>query len=128
MARIRKHRDKWQVLYRDPATKKERSAGVFTRKPDAERKRRLIEREIELGEYIDPDLQNTTYQDWVNRWMATRADLKPKTIAGYESLLRSRILPTFAISRLGRIRTIDVEEWVSEMDRGGLSPSRIRQA
>jgi hypothetical protein len=25
MARIRKHRDKWQVLYRDPATKKERS-------------------------------------------------------------------------------------------------------
>jgi hypothetical protein len=37
MARIRKHRDKWQVLYRDPATRKERSAGVFLRKGDAVR-------------------------------------------------------------------------------------------
>jgi hypothetical protein len=37
MARIRKHRNKWQVLYRDPATHKERSAGVFTRKGDANR-------------------------------------------------------------------------------------------
>ncbi len=128
MARIRKHRDKWQVLYRDPTTKRERSAGVFERKPDATRKRRLIEREIEFGEYIDPDLQNTTYSEWVGRWMATRTDLKPKTFAGYESLLRSRILPTFADSRLGWIRTIHIEEWVSAMDREGLSPSRIRQA
>jgi integrase len=128
MARVRNHRGKWQVLYRDPATKRERSAGVFSRKPDAQRKRRLIEREIEFGEWIDPDLQNTTYQEWIARWMPTRTDLKPKTVAGYESLLRSRIMPTFAGARLGWLRTIDVEEWVSAMDSEGLSPSRIHQA
>ena len=71
MARIRKHRNKWQVLYRDPATVRERSAGAFTRKPDAVGKRWLIEREIEFGDYINPDLQNTTACEWVNRWMAT---------------------------------------------------------
>ena len=128
MARVRNHRGKWQVLYRDPATKRERSAGVFSRKTDAQRKRKLIEREIEFGEWIDPDLQNTTYQEWIARWMPTRTDLKPKTVAGYESLLRSRIMPTFAGARLGWIRTIDVEEWVSAMDSEGLSPSRIHQA
>jgi len=128
MARIRKHRDKWQVLYRDPVTKREVSAGVSKRKPDAVRKRRLLEREIEFGEYIDPELRNTTYSEWVDRWMATRTDLKPKTLVGYESLFRSRILPRFETSRLGWIRTIDVEEWVSEMDSEGLSSSRIRQA
>jgi len=128
MARIRKHRSKWQVLYRDPATKRERSAGVFNRKVDATRQLRAVEYKLEAGELIDPTLQATLYADWARTWIETRSDLKPKTLDGYVSLLNSRILPTFGDVRLRDIRAIDVEEWVAGMAAGGLSPSRTRQA
>lgn len=129
MARIRqKQNGKWQVLFVDPATGKERALGVVARKSDATQWRKSIEREVEYGEFIDPDLKNTAYRDWAERWMGTRTELAPKTFAGYESLMRSRILPTFGDSRLGRIMTIDIAEWVSTMNDEGLSPSRVHQA
>jgi len=128
MARIRKHRSKWQVLYRDPATKRERSAGVFNRKVDATRQLRAVEYKLEAGEWIDPTLQATLYADWARTWIDTRSDLKPKTLDGYVSLLNSRILPSFGDVRLRDIRAIDVEQWVAGMAAGGLSPSRTRQA
>ena len=128
MARIRKHRDKWQVLYRDPATRKERSAGVYDRKGDAVKQRRAIEYRLQTGEWIDPTLQATPYAEWAQTWIDTKTHLKPKTLAGYESLFNSRILPRFGTARLRDIRAIDIEQWISAMHNEGLSASRIRQA
>jgi integrase len=128
MARIRKHRNKWQVLYRDPATKRERSAGVFDRKGDATKQRRAIEYRLQAGEWIDPSLQETLYADWAGAWIDARSDLKLKTLDGYRSLLRSRVLPTFGAVQLRDIRSADVGRWVADMADEQLSPSRIRQA
>lgn len=128
MARIRKHRDKWQVLYRDPATRRERSAGVYSRKSDATRQRQTIEYELQTGDWINPKLEATIYEDWAQNWIATKAHLKPKTLEGYESLFNSRILPRFGPAKLRDIRAIDIEQWIADMYNEGLSPSRIRQA
>jgi integrase len=128
MARIRKHRDKWQVLYRDPATHRERSAGVFERKVDATRQARAVEYKTQTGEWIDPTLQSTPYDEWAQTWIDTKTHLRPKTLAGYESLFNARILPCFGEARLRDIRTIDVEQWISTMHEEGLSPLTIRKA
>jgi len=128
MARVRKHRSKWQVLYRDPATGRERSAGVYTRKGDATKQRRAVEYRLQTGEWIDPTLQATAYTDWAQTWIDTKTHLKPKTLEGYESLFRSRILPHFGKARLRDIRAIEIEQWISAMHDEGLSPSRIHQA
>ncbi len=128
MARVRKHRSKWQVLYRDPATGRERSAGVYTRKGDATRQRRAVEYKLQAGEWIDPILQATVYAEWAKTWIGTKTHLKPKTLEGYESLFRSRILPRFGTARLRDIRAIEIEQWISGMHDEGLSPSRIHQA
>ncbi len=128
MARIRKHYGKWQVLYRDPATKRERSIGVFTRKGDATRMKRQLEYQLETGEWIDPALKQTRLDAWAAQWLATRSHLKPKTIETYESLLNARVLPAFGEARLQDIRGIDVDTWVAQMSAYGLSASRIRQA
>jgi integrase len=128
MARIRKHRDKWQVLYRDPTTHRERSAGTFTRKGDANRVRLTIERDIATGAWLSPDLASTTLNEWATRWATTRTHLKPSTRASEESLLRSRILPTFGEMPLNGIEPHDVDAWIAEMVNEGLSASRIRQA
>jgi len=53
MARVRKHRQKWQVLYRDP-TGRERSAGVYALKNAADRVKRSIETDLDRGEWFDP--------------------------------------------------------------------------
>jgi integrase len=128
MARIRKHRNKWQVLYRDPTTGRERSDGTFTRKSDATRHRRDLEYELQNDKRLDPILQATLYADWAETWIATKTHLKPKTLAGYESLFNSRIVPRFGDARLRDIRTIDIEQWISAMHDEGMSSSRIRQA
>ncbi len=128
MARIRKHRGKWQILYRDPATGRERSAGTFTRKSDATRQRQAVEYKTQTGEWIDPTLQATPYVEWAQTWLDTKTHLKPKTLATYESLFNSRILPRFGEARLRDIRTIDIEQWISAMHDEGLSASTIRKA
>jgi integrase len=128
MARVRKHRDKWQVLYRDPDTGKEVSAGVHKRKIDANRVRLTIERDIATGQWISPDLASTTLNAWATRWATTRTHLKPSTRASEESLLRSRILPTFGEMPLNGIGPHDVDTWISSMIGERLSASRIRQA
>jgi integrase len=61
-------------------------------------------------------------------WLPTRSHLKPKTIEGYESLLRVHVLPRFGTYRLDRIDTISIEQWIADLQKAGLSPSRIRQA
>ena len=128
MARIRKHRDKWQVLYRDPTTHRERSAGTFARKGDATKQRRVVEYKTQNGEWIDPTLQAIPYGEWARTWLDTKTHLKPKTLETYESLFNSRILPCFGGARLRDIRAIDVEQWISTMHEEGLSPLTIRKA
>ncbi|HVA03756.1 MAG TPA: hypothetical protein VMU64_08395, partial [Acidimicrobiales bacterium] len=66
--------------------------------------------------------------EWGERWLATTTHLKPKTVVGYDSLLRSRILPTFEQVPIGAIRPIDIRVWLSQMQADGLSASRCRQA
>lgn len=128
MARIRKHRSKYQVLYRDPSTGKEKSAGVYIKWERARQERRELELQLETGDWVDPASRKTPYGEWAETWLSTRSHLKAKTLEGYQSLLNSRILPEFREMQLGTIRTFHIEQWVSSMTAEGLSPSRIRQA
>jgi integrase len=59
--------------------------------------------------------------------MLGRVHLKPKTVAGYRSVLDSRIKPRWESVRLVSITNADVVAWVAEMRKSGLSASRVRQ-
>jgi hypothetical protein len=71
--------------------------------------------------------QKTPFGEWADRWLDTRNNLKPKSMDGYESLLRVRILPRFGRTPLRAIDYLDVEAFIAELTESGLSPSRIRQ-
>jgi integrase len=82
---------------------------------------------IDRGAWTDPRAGQIRYRDWSAAWVIG-LDIKPKTRSGYESLLRSRVLPTFGGVQLSKISPQMVRRWIADMSAEGLSPSRIRQA
>jgi integrase len=124
--RVRRGNTTWRARYRSPDGS-ERSK-TFARRTDAEKFLARVQVDKSRGNWIDPDLSKVRFDEWAERWMGTTNHLKPKTIVGYQSLLRSRILPTFGRAPLGSIRPIDIREWLSDMQAEGLSASRCRAA
>lgn len=128
MAHIeRRGSGRWRARYRAPDGR-ERSK-TFARRVDAQRFLAGVETDKSRGEWVDPRLGRTRFADFAGRWLAAIAPtLKPKTVATYESLLRSRIQPAFGAWPLASLMPSDVQAWVGDMLEEGLSPSRIRQA
>jgi len=118
--------NRYRARYRGPDGR-ERSR-VFRRRSDAARFLNAMEADKARSEWVDPRLSRISFAEWAERWKGTTAHLKPKTRAGYESLLRTHLLPAFGRVPLGRIQPVHVREWVAGLAEAGLSPSRIRQA
>ena len=72
--------------------------------------------------------EHPTLQDWAKEYLGFSVHLKPKTSVGYESLLRTWILPTFGALPLAAIDGLAIRRWVSDMHASGLSSSRTRQS
>ncbi len=118
---------KWRARYRAPDNLEKSS--TFDRRIDAERWLSETVTAKARGLWVDPALGKTKLRGWAERWLVTREPvLKPKTVFGYESLLRSRIYPAFGKWRLESIAPSDVQLWIGRMRSDGLSASRIRQA
>lgn len=116
---------RWRVRWRSPdGTSHGKS---FDRQADAQRFRREIESRAERGDSVDLRRGRITVDVWAQRWMNGLV-LKPKTIATYESVIRSRVLPHWNGVALADIRHHDVQRWIADLQRRGLSASSIRQA
>jgi integrase len=116
----------WIARYQAPDRVQRSKA--FAHRVDAERFLHDLEARKSRGEWIDPAFGKTPLSEWVDRWRGTTVHLKPKTQAGYESLLRTLILPEFGRARLGAIDPLWIREWVTALVGRGLSASRVRQA
>jgi len=129
VAHIRRHpkaKGRWQVRYLNPSDQER--AKNFARKSDAEKFLVTIETDKLRGDWVDPRLSKITLEEWTERWWAATSHLKVYTRDGYRSLLRVHVFPRFAPAPLGSIQPVDIREWLSDLDRSGLSASRIRQA
>jgi integrase len=66
------------------------------------------------------------FDEWAEEWLRTTLHLEPKTLAGYESILRSRLLPRFATTRVDAITQLDVRRFVAELVDAGDAPGTVR--
>ena len=118
----------WLGRYRGPDGK-ERSKS-FTRKGDAVRWAQEQENRVRSLDWTDPTRARVTIGELAETWLASH-EVKPKTRASYESLLKTCVLPKWGTVRLDRITQTAVKTWVTSMTgaRGRqLSASRRRQA
>jgi integrase len=127
MANIAKRDDgRWRARYRDDAGKEH--SRHFKRKIDAQHWLDEVTTAVTSGMYVDPRRSRITFGDWARRWLATKVDLKPSTLARYEGLLRVNILPRWGPVRLADISHEGVAAWAGELSRSGLAGSSVRQA
>lgn len=117
---------RWRARYQAPdGTERSRS---FVRKVDAECFLAEAETDKSRGTWTDPQLAQITFAEWSGQWLRTTTHLKPKTRAGYESTLRTHLLPAFGPVPIGKIRGSHVRELLAGMQGRGLSASACRQA
>lgn len=80
------------------------------------------------GTWVDPRRADIALETWAETWIAGKSHLKPKTLEGYESLLRIHILPPLGATTIGSLRSEDIGTWLSGLKASGLSSSRVHQA
>lgn len=81
------------------------------------------------GTYCDPRAGKTTVGELAPLWLQVKsARVKASTYVEYDSLLRVHVLPRWTDVQVANIDTLDVESWVAELVKSGLSASRTRQA
>ncbi len=76
-----------------------------------------------------PDADKLTLEDFVTahwRPYLTRKNIKPSTLASYESALESHILPAFGKLKLVEIAPLHVESFVQEKIRSGRAAKTVR--
>ncbi len=129
MGSIQKRPDRpkpWRARYRGPDGRQRSQS--FRTKVKAERWLRDQLTRLDRGTWVDPSAGRMQFNEWARSWYDGLTGLKPATMAGYRSLLRSRVVPFFGEYQLARIDSAAVRHWIAAMDAEGLSPSRIRQA
>ncbi|QZH63801.1 tyrosine-type recombinase/integrase [Mycolicibacterium farcinogenes] len=109
---------------------------VFERKVDAQAHLDQVTADVVKGTYVSPHKSSVLLRDIAEEWIAGKGARKPKTVAGYRSILDTLILPRFGDTKLSDITHGDVQKWVSSLSVDGsirttgkgLSASRVIQA
>lgn len=118
----------WLGRYRG-ADGRER-AKSFGRKGDALRWAQEQESRVRTLDWTDPTRAKVTIGELAGPWLASH-EVKPKTRASYESLMKTCVLPAWESVRVDRITPTEVRTWVGSMAGAQgvlLSASRRRQA
>jgi integrase len=115
---------RWDVRYR--GSDRRQVKRTFKRKVDARRFAATAETDVLRGEWIDPRRARETFGHWAEQWRSTTTHLKPKTRAGYESILAKHLLPRFADEPLSAIDHPRVLAFLSDLAASGHGPGTVR--
>ncbi len=123
---------RWRVRWVDDSGREH--TRVFERRPDAQAYLDGLTADIQQGTYVDPRKSAETFGSVAEQWFATKGHRKPKTVAGYRSILDTLVLPKWGEVPLKQIDYQAYSTWLGGLAVDGsqrgtaLSASRITQA
>ena len=117
---------RWRARYRDAAHREH--ARHFTRKIDAQRWLDSVSAAIQAGTYVDPVRSRLTVAELAHEWLTGKINLRPTTLARYESALTVHVLPRWGPVALVRVSHGGIRAWVAELAAAGQSGASIRKA
>lgn len=118
--------DMWMVRYRDPFHRPKKHYGHPTKK-DAQTWERDNITALASGSYIDPNVGRRTVGEVAARFFKIH-QVKPATMARYESAWRVRVNGKWGTVPVRNVRVSDVREWVRDMEDDGISAATIGSA
>jgi len=121
----------WRATYTygtDPETGKPLRWEATARTQSAARDK-LEDAKEEIRTYGAPIDKKTRVEEWANSWLETaRADLDPKTAAGYASAIRQHIVPVIGQKRVSAVRPADISSVRAAIMDKGRATSTARHA
>jgi integrase len=124
----RRDSGRYQVRYTGPDGRLRSAPQTFARKSEAERYLSLLEAQLARGEWIDPERGKVTVQDYAERWITERPNLRPRTIDLYRWLLRKHVTPYIGAVPIGKLDTPMVRDWRTQLLSAGVSPTMAAKA
>ena len=118
-------RPKYTAYYLDPR-RRQRSAGTFPTRREADRAWQQAEADAAQGRLTVPRRGQVTFASYVNETWFPHHVLEPSTRQSYRYQLDRHILPTFGPMKIGEILPLHVRQWVTAMVAAGVSPATIR--
>ena len=120
---------RWQARYWDAAEGRPGVPATFATKGDAHRWLSAVETDMSRGDWHDPRLGDVSLSEWAESWLAIKApNLQPTTVDLYRFMLRKYLAPRFGGMAVGRITTIQIQAWLTDLHGTRLSPSSVAKA
>ena len=116
---------RYEITYRD-SDGRQRWKTVSGGLKDAESALEDIHSRRRRGERVAPT--RATFAEVAGTWLAAQTQLRPRTRASYESLLRVHVLPRVGRLRIAEITEDDIAFVIAEMQHGGSKAWTIRTA
>jgi integrase len=101
---------RWQAFYLHQGAK-HYAPNTFTTKADASTYLDNVHADITRGGWVDPQAGRIPFAQYAHDWLASRPDLRPRTIMQYESLLKCHLIPTFGRVPIAEVTSSHVRTW-----------------
>jgi excisionase family DNA binding protein len=119
---------RYQVRYRTADGRHVTAPTTFEAKADAGRFLSKIETDMLRGEWADPRLGRTSFNEWADRWLDSTVNLRANTKDGYRSILRRYLRPAFGSYPLARIDVLAVRTWLAKLEAEGVGQATRAKA
>ncbi len=80
------------------------------------------------GEWTDPVRAKVRLQDYAERWIEQRPNLRPRTVQLYRWTLKKHIAPYLGGVPLGNLDAPLIREWRAKLLTEGVSPGMVAKA
>ena len=119
---------RYQIRYPGPDGRTRTGPDTFDRITDAQRALVLVEAQLTVGEWTDPEPGRVKLADYTATWISQRPKLRPRTVDLYRWLLAKHITPYLGNVPIGKLTTALIREWRALLLDSGVSVSVAAQA
>jgi integrase len=117
-----------QIRYPGPDGRMRTGQETYERSSDAGKALVLIEAQMAMGKWTDPERVKVKLADYAETWIAQRPNLRPRTVDLYRWLLKKHIAPHLGGVPIGKLSTAMIREWRAELLGNGVSVSMVAKA
>jgi integrase len=126
MASLRqKPSGRWEARYRDPSGVMR--ARTFSTKTEARDWVKETETDVRRGDWIDPRLTRTTFEQWADEYLLTIVHLREITRGDYTRIVDLHLVPAFGEWPISQIEQVDVRRFIAEKQASGLAPKTLQK-